>query len=379
MDTKVRMRYAFLILFALLLVLIAVVYHKYGTSKGQKVAKASTVRVEVMEVKKERIPDALTFVGDLQPKQRATITAKVSGLIERMLVQEGDYVKEGAILAKIERDDYLIAVQAAEATMAEAAASLELAKKDHERFSQLITKGVIAQQRYDQVKAAYRLAQARYQSAQAALQYARNQLADTLIKAPFAGFVTARLKDEGERIRGGMPGIEASLLQMEDISLVRATGFLPEREINELQVGMDADIKVDALPEKTFSGKVMVVNPRIDPTTRTFMVKVEIPNEDVVLKGNMFVRVTIVKGHREALTIPREAVLREEGVWLYHCFVVEGGTAQRRIIKPVFTPFAYVEIAEGLTEKEQVVIKGQNVLQGGEAVEIIIGEGGGGE
>lgn len=376
MDTKVRMRYAVLILCALLLVLIAVVYHKYGTSKGQKVAKASTVRVEVMEVKKERIPDALSFAGDLQPKQRATITAKVSGVIERMLVQEGDYVEEGAILAQIERDDYRLAVQAAEATMAEAAASLELAKKDHERFSQLITKGVVAQQRYDQVKAAYRLAQARYQSAQAALEHARNQLADTLIKAPFAGFVTARFKDEGERIRGGMPGIEASLLQMEDISLVRATGFLPEREINELRVGMDADVKVDALPEKTFSGKVMVVNPRIDPTTRTFMVKVEIPNEDVVLKGNMFVRVTIVKGHREALTIPREAVLREEGVWLYHCFVVEGGTAQRRIIKPVFTPFAYVEVAEGLTEGAQVVVKGQNVLQGGEAVEIIIGEGG---
>jgi len=371
MNTTMRMRYAFLILFALLLVLSAVVYHKYGASKGQKVEKASTVRVEVLEVKKERIPDALIFAGDLEPRQRATITAKVSGLIEKMVVQEGDYVKEGAILAKIERDDYLLAVQAAEATMAEAAASLELAEKDHERFSQLVAKGVIAQQRYDQVKAAYQLAQARYQSAQAALKNARNQLADTLIKAPFAGFVTARLKEEGERVRGGLPGIEAAVLQMEDISLVKAIGYLPEREINELQIGMDADIKVDALPDKSFTGKVTVVNPRIDPTTRTFMVKVEIPNEGFVLKGNMFARVTIVKGYGEALTIPREAVLREEGVWLYHCFVVKDGTAQRRIIKPVFTPFEYVEIVDGLKEGEQVVIKGQNVLQGGEAVEII--------
>jgi len=371
MNTKVKMRYALVILFALLLVLIAVVYGKYGASKGEKTAKTSTVRVEVLEVKRERIPDALTFAGDLEPKQRATITAKVSGLLEKMYAQEGDYVEEGAILAKIERDDYLLAVQAAEATMAEAAASLELAKKDHERFSQLMDKGVIAQQRYDQVKANYQLAQARYQSARAALQHARNQLADTLIKAPFAGFVTARLKEEGEQVRGGLPGIEAAVLQMEDISLVKATGYLPEREINELQVGMDADVKVDALPEESFTGKISVVNPRIDPTTRTFLVKVEIPNEDFVLKGNMFARVTIVKEYREAITIPREAVLREEGVWLYHCFVVEGQTAQRRIIKPAFTPFAYVEIEEGLTEGEQVVIKGQNVLQGGETVEII--------
>jgi RND family efflux transporter MFP subunit len=158
---------------------------------------------------------------------------------------------------------------------------------------------------------------------------------------------------------------------MENISLVRAIGFLPEREINAVTIGMDADVKVDAIPDKRFTGKVSVVNPRIDPVTRTFMVKVEIPNEDFVLKGNMFARVTIVKGYREALTIPREAVLREEGVWVYHCFVVEEGKAQRRIIKPVFTPFAYAEIEEGLAKGEQVVIKGQHLLQGGEILEIV--------
>ena len=371
MDTKVKMRYAVGILIALILVLIAVVYGKYGPSKRQREVQTSTVRVEVMEVKRERIPDALTFTGDLQPEQRATITANVSGLLEHLQVQEGDYVKKGAILAQIEQDDYILALQAAEATMAEAAASLDLAKKDHERFSQLIGKGVIAQQQYDQVKVSYQLAQARYQSAQAALKHAQKQLADTLIKAPFKGFITARLKDEGERIRGGLPGAEASVLQMENISLVRAIGFLPEREINAVTIGMDADVKVDALPDMSFTGKVSVVNPRIDPVTRTFMVKVEIPNEDFVLKGNMFARVTIVKGYREALTIPREAVLREEGVWVYHCFVVEGGTAQRRVIKPVFTSFAYAEIEEGLTEKEQIVIKGQHLLRGGEALEIV--------
>jgi membrane fusion protein (multidrug efflux system) len=371
MDTQVRMRFAVGILIGLALVLIVVAFVKFIAPKGERVQQASAVRVEVMEVKRERIPDALTFTGELQPEQRATITANVSGLLERMQVQEGDYVEEGAVLAQIEQDDYLLALQAAEATMAEAAASLELAKKDHERFSQLIEKGVIAQQQYDQVKANYQLAKARYQSAQAALKHAQKQLADTVIKAPFEGFITARLKDEGERIRGGLPGAEASVLQMENISLVRAIGYLPEREINAVTIGMDADVKVDALPDKSFTGKVSVVNPRIDPVTRTFMVKVEIPNEDFVLKGNMFARVTIVKGYREAFTIPREAVLREEGVWVYHCFVVEEGKAKRRIIKPVFTPFAYAEIQEGLAEGEQVIIKGQNLLQGGETLEIV--------
>ena len=370
MDTKVKMRYAVAILIVLALVIIAVVYGKYGPSKRQREVQTSSVRVEVMEVERQRIPDAVTFTGDLQPEQRATITANVSGILEHLQVQEGDYVEQGAVLAQIEQDDYLLALQAAEATMTEAAASLELAQKDHERFSQLIDKGVVAQQRYDQVKANYQLARARYQSAQAALKHAQKQLADTLLKAPFEGFITARLKDEGERIRGGLPGTEAAVLQMENISLVRAIGYLSEREINAVTIGMDADIQVDALPDMSFTGKVSVVNPRIDPVTRTFLVKVEIPNEDFALKGNMFARVTIVRGHREALTIPREAVLREEGVWVYHCFVVEEGKAQRRIIKPVFTPFAYAEIVEGLTEGERVVIKGQHTLEGGETVEI---------
>jgi len=174
-------------------------------------------------------------------------------------------------------------------------------------------------------------------------------------------------------VRGGLPGVEASLLEMEDISLVRATGFVPEVEMSKLKVGLDARVKVDALPDRTFVGKVTLVNPRIEPATRTFMVKVTIPNKDFLLKGNMFARVTIIKGYREALTIPREAVLREEGVWQYHCFVAEGGKAQRKIVKPRFTPFKYVEIEEGLQEGEWVIIKGQHLLRGGESLEIVKG------
>ena len=90
MDTQVRMRFAVGILIGLALVLIVVAFVKFIAPKGEPVQQASAVRVEVMEVKRERIPDALTFTGELQPEQRATITANVSGLLERMEVQEGD-------------------------------------------------------------------------------------------------------------------------------------------------------------------------------------------------------------------------------------------------------------------------------------------------
>ena len=76
----------------------------------------------------------------------------------------------------------------------------------------------------------------------------------------------------------------------------------------------------------------------------------------------------IYKGKREALVVPREAVLREEGVWAYHCFVVEDGRAQRRVVVPRFTPFDYVEIREGLKEGDLVIVEGHWTLQGGEEV-----------
>ncbi|MEJ2067546.1 MAG: biotin/lipoyl-binding protein, partial [Deltaproteobacteria bacterium] len=110
MDKKVKMRYAVVILIVLILVLIAVVFGKFTAPKGHRVQQASAVRVEVMEVKRERIPDALTFTGDLQPDQRATITANVSGILELMQVKEGDNVEEGAVLAQVEQEDYLLAL-----------------------------------------------------------------------------------------------------------------------------------------------------------------------------------------------------------------------------------------------------------------------------
>ena len=359
---------------AILLIIVIAGCNKPNESRGQRETELAKVKVETIVVKREKILDAVTFVGGLEPNRRATLTAKVSGLVEKIYVREGDYVKQGQVLVKIEQEDYLTAMEAAEATLAEAAAYLEQSERDYRRFSELIEKKVISQHRYEEVKTVYMLAQARYQSAQVALKNARIQLANTLIEAPFSGFITARLKDEGERVRGGLPGIEASLLEVEDISIVKAAGFLPEIEISTAKTGLNALVRVDALPKKMFTGKVAVVNPRIEPATRTFMVKVEIPNSDFLLKGNMFARITIVKGYREALILPREAVLREEGVWLYHCFVADGERAQRRIIKPIFTPFEYVEIEDGLKEGEQVIIKGQHLLRGGEVLKIAEGD-----
>lgn len=329
--------------------------------------------VEVFTVRRQKVLKVLDFIATLEPRQEALIVPKVSGLIERMYVQEGDLVKKGQVLAEIEKADYELALRQASASLREAEVSYEQAKRDFERYKELLESRVISQREFEGVKVQYELAAVRLERARAAYEEARKAYEETTVKAPFSGVVTEKLKEEGERVRSGLPGQEAALFRLQDISTVRATGYLPQAEISRIRVGMEAEVEVDAFADRTFKGKVVLVNPMVDPQSRSFMVKVEVPNPQGLLKGGMFAKVRILLGEEEALVVPREAILREEGVWVYHCFVAKDGVAERRVVEPQFTPFWYVEVKEGLKEGEKLIVGGHQGLLGGERV-VVKGE-----
>lgn len=324
--------------------------------------------VKVVKAEVREIRDVVEFVANLEALRQALVIPKVSGVIERLRVREGDRVREGEVLFELEKGDFLLAVRQAEAALKEAEAAHEQASRDFSRFEALRGKQVISQREYEQARVQRDLALARLEQARVALEQARRNLEETVIRAPFAGVVTQRFKDEGERVRAGMPGQEAAVLLLEDLSVLKARGSLPELEVGQVREGMEAEVRVDAYPQEVFRGKVSLVSPRLDPASRAFTVEVEIPNAKGLLKPGMFARVRILKGTKRALVVPLEAVLREEGVWVYHCFVVKDGRAERRTVVPRFTPFDYVEILEGLEEGELVVVGGQWALRGGEEV-----------
>lgn len=329
--------------------------------------------VKVFTVKRQKVLKVVDFTATLEPRQEALIVPKVSGLIERMYVQEGDWVSKGQVLAEIEKADYELALRQASASLKEAEVSYEQARRDYERYKELLESRVISQREFEGVKVQYELASVRLERARAAYEEARKAFEETTVRAPFSGVVTQRLKAEGERVRSGLPGQEGALLRLQDISTIRATGYLPQSEIGRVKVGMEAEIEVDAFADRTFKGRVVLVNPMVDPQSRSFMVKVEVSNPQGLLKGGMFAKVRVLLGEEESLVIPREAVLREEGVWVHHCFVVKDGFVERRAIQPQFTPFWYVEVKEGLKEGEKVVVEGQQGLLGGERV-VVKGE-----
>lgn len=329
--------------------------------------------VKVFTVKRERVPQLLEFTATLEPRQEALIVPRVSGLIERVYVREGDWVKKGQVLAQIEKTDFELALRQALASLKEAEISYEQAKRDFDRYKELLEGRVISQREFEGVKVQYELASARLERAKASYEEAKRALEETTIRAPFSGVVTEKLKEEGERVRSGLPGQEAALLRLQDISTVMAIGHLPQVEMGRVKAGMEAELEVDAFPERSFKGRVVLVNPMVDPQSRSFMVKVEVPNPQGLLKGGMFARVKVLLGEKEALIVPREAVLREEGLWVYHCFVLKGETIERRTVEPRFTPFWYVEVERGLREGEKVVVEGHQGLLGGERV-VVKGE-----
>ena len=286
-------------------------------------------------------------------------------------------------------------IQQAEAGLAQAKANLEEAEVNFLRFKKLFEKHTVAKKTFDNAETLNKVAQAQYEAAaerlkmakkgptkedieiaraqvrqaEVGLQRAKQKLKDSITIAPFSGVVVGKFKNEGEYVTS-TPATK--VLHLGDMSSVKVEVSIPENEVGSVMTGQEVEVKVDVYPERVFNGRIITVNPWVDPGSRTFRVKIEVPNRDFSLKGGMFARVTIIKGQRRALVVPREAVMRQEGVWLYHVIVAgDNNRAERRVIKPVFTPFGYVEVQDGLKEGEKVVVKGQSALEGGEPLEIV--------
>ena len=397
-----------------------------GCNKGKTEAEnkgegQTAVPVEVITVERRDVISYVAATGSISPKQESNVGPRISGRIEKVYADEGDEVKEGEVLIKLEQEELKIAknqaeaalkvaqanlnkvlagtreeeIQQAEAGLAQAKANVEDAEVNFLRLKILFETHTVAKKTFDNAETVYKVAQAQYEAAmerlkmakkgptkedieiaraqvrqaEVVLQMAKQKLKDSITVAPFSGVVVGKFKNEGEYVTS-TPATE--VLHLVDISSVKVEVSIPEYEMASVSVGQEAEVKVDAYPDRVFKGEIVIVNPWIDPGSRTFKVKIEIPNGDYSLKGGMFARVSIIKGKRKALVIPREAVMRQEGVWLYHV-IVAGDTkrAERRVIKPIFTPFGYVEVEEGLKEGEKVVVKGQAALEGGEPLEIV--------
>ena len=355
--------------FALLIAAVALVLtacgnangdSKTGDGKDGKEAVAA-VPVEVAATRRAEMAAIYSGTAPVEAERKAFVMPKVKGEIRAVLADEGQRVREGQVLARLDGDQLRLEVALNEATMRKL-------ERDYARNTELQAKGLISAVSIDNLK--YEL-----EAAKANWELARLQLSYTDIRSPISGTVTQRLDvvkvgNTVTPVGGVIESADSSLFVVEDLDSLILRVNVPERELEKLSVGQLAELAFDAVPNRTFAGKISLISPYVDAGTATFGVRIRVTDTGGLLRPGMFARVAIVYERKpDALQIPRTALLDGDGP--PKVFVVVDGKAAERSVRLGLSSGAMIEVLEGLTDGEQVVVVGQGAVKPGAAVRIV--------
>lgn len=310
---------------------------------------------EVIVVAAERISlsDPIEALGTLRAKEMAEITASITETISEIRFSDGERVRAGQVLAALTNREQL-------AELAGAEADLQEARRQYNRILDLAERGQESRAMLDQRRRELETAQARLAGVQA-------RLSDRLITAPFDGVLGLRNASVGSLMTPGR-----ILTTIVDDSAMQVDFGVPELLMAAIQPGLELEARSRAWPEEIFRGAVISLSNSVDPVTRAFQVRAELPNPDGMLKPGMLMTVTVSGRLREAVVIPEEAILSRGRS--HHVFVVDTSVeqprAQRRTVELGRRLPGQVEITSGLDPHERVVIHGGFRLADGQAVTV---------
>ena len=317
---------------------------------GEEKKESEAVPVEVAQATRRAVAASYSGTTTLEALGESQVVAKTSGVALAVLVEEGQVVRAGQALVRLDPDRPRLQV-------AQAAAQMHKLENNYRRAQQLVEQRMISANDVDQIKYDLENARAVYRAASLELSY-------TTITAPISGVVASRSIKSGNFVQ-----INSPIIRIVDASRLEATLNVPEREIAKLKPGQAVGLAVDALPGKQFTGTVARVAPVVDNGTGTFRVVASFPG-DGELQPGMFSRLDINYDQRaDALVVPRTALLEDGGEPAV--YVVRDGKAQRTVLKLGYNDAGWVEVREGLKPGEQVVIAGKAALREGSAVQVI--------
>lgn len=333
------------------------------------------VAVSVEAACTSELVDAIDVVGSLAPKFFADIKSEVSGTVTAVYVTQWVPVRKGAPLARLDTSETEAGLEALKAVVAQAQVAEARARREQDRARQLNEYGLITRQALDEATSALEATEAATRAARAQVRTGEARLAKSSIHAPMNGIVAERNVNVGDRVEN--MGGDTAMFRIVDNRLLDLTVTVPSAQLPKLRVGQQLEFTTDAVPGRTFVGKVMFINPAVDPASRSAKVIAEVPNADGALRGGLFVRGRIVADtRRDVLLVAREALLdwnvaeRTASV-----FVVRNGIAEKRPVRVGTAGDDQVEITEGLAVGEPVVTRGGFALRHGDHVSV----GGGGK
>ena len=305
--------------------------------------------VEVSKVEVMKLTDDAQAVGNLRSRQGVVIRPEIGGRVAQLNFKDGDRVKKGQLLVQL--DDQLPRAQ-----MAQSQAELSIAQTVHKRNQELAAQNFISASTVDSSASALEVAQAKLALSKATAERYK-------ILAPFDGMTGIRTVNTGDYLKDG-----ADIVNIEDIDAVYVDFRLPERFLTKIRKGQKATVDLDALPGRKFVAIVQAIDPLIDANGRSVGIRGCIDNRQMQLRPGMFARVTAVFGERErALVVPEEAIV-PQGQKAFVIKVVDGPEKDSKISQRVEVKVGIrrpgrVEILEGLSPDDVVVVAGQQRLQ----------------
>ena len=325
-----------------------------GKSAEEDVAapEVPTITADTAKVTKQAIVDDLVVRGTVAaiPNEDVKVSALVAGRVNSVTVAEGDSVRQGQIIAQLERQPHEDQRRQAAAAVEQAKAQVENARANLQRNQQLFERGIAAGKEVEDAKAQMATSQSALEQAIAAFNTAERNVERASVRSPISGQVVKRMVSVGEQVDGTAAQPIAEIANTDRVELA---ANVPSEHLRRIKTGQPATVGSDASGGQSISGSVLAIAPAVDTTTNAGLVRIRVANPGHTLKVGMFAEAHVQLGRHDGLVVPPSAVVRTpESASVY---VLTGDIAQRTTVKTgLETPDA-VEILEGVTEGQTVL------------------------
>lgn len=343
------------LLFILIITAVTVMLYSCSNQSNSQAIKENDddpgVPVETAKVIQGSVTATYTGSATLEAEAEAEVVAKVSGVAKEIFVEEGDSIKAGQVLAKLDDEQFILELN-------QAKSRLEQLASEFKRNENLFKSKITSQESYEKTKSEYHTQKTTCDLAQLRLAY-------TKIRAPISGIVSLRHIKVGNMVNLNQPTFHIT-----DFNPLLAVLHIPEKEMSKLQIGFPSNISADALPGVEFRGKILRISPVVNAGTGTVKVTVVVDDRTDKLKPGMFTRVQIIYDtHENTLLVPKNAVVTEDTE--SSVFVVNEDTVSKRKVEIGYNNVTHIEILSGLNVDDTIVTTGLSSLKDGSKVNVV--------
>lgn len=314
------------------------------TAEQPQTAEVRLPNVTIMAASYKDVPQSDVYTANVEAYAKNNIAPQSPSRIQKIYVEVGDFVRAGQIVAKMD-----------EVSLNQSKLSMANDSLEYSRIKKLYEQGGVSKSDFDAMELKYNVTRSQYQ----------NLLENTILRSPVSGVITARNYDQGD-MYGGSP-----IYVVEQITPVKLYVGISEMDYTRVKKNDTVTLTADALPGKTFTGRIARIYPTIDAATHTFTAEVNVANSDRLLRPGMYARVTVNFGSNHSIVVPDDCVVKQQGSGVRSVFVLQADNTVKEVVVTLGRHFGTeYELLSGIAEGDNVVVKGQASLKNGSKVNV---------